>query len=132
MLRRFSQDFRTDFWQKVKPIICAKEILACRQWVEAITIQEELLDYIALLVHRTRNHGDLFLGASPRASLAMMKMSKAMAAIRGRDFVTPDDIQQVAFPVLQHRMLLTPEREIEGYLIVDVIRDILSTVPVPR
>lgn len=132
MLRRFSQDFRADFRQKIKPIIGAKEILACRQWVEAITIQEALLDYIALIVHRTRNHGDLFLGASPRASLAIMKMSKAIAAIRGRDFVTPDDIQQVAFPVLQHRMLLTPEREIEGYRIVDVIREILSTVPVPR
>lgn len=132
MLRRFSEDFRAGTRQKIRPVLSAKEILACRQWVEGVNIQEDLLDYIALLVHRTRNHGDLFLGASPRASLAIMKMAKAIAAIRGRNFVTPDDIQYVVVPVLQHRILLTPEREIEGHSITDVVREIISSVPVPR
>lgn len=93
-------------------------------------MREELLDYIAAVVHQTRHHSDLFLGASPRASLAIMKASKAIAACR--DFVTPDDIQYVAYPVLNHRIILTPEREMEGFVAADVIREILGKVEVPR
>ena len=77
-------------------------------------------------------HGDLFLGASPRASLSILKTSKATAALRGRDFVTPDDIQFVSYPVLNHRIILTPEREMEGYTTREVIQDILKTIEVPR
>ncbi len=95
-------------------------------------MKEELLDYIATIVHHTRNNGDLFLGASPRASLAIMKMSKAFAAINGRDFVTPDDIRYVAWPVLNHRIILTPEREMEGFTTKNVIDDIISKIEVPR
>jgi MoxR-like ATPase len=74
----------------------------------------------------------LFLGASPRASLSIMQAAKAVAAINGRDFVTPDDIQYVAFPVLNHRIILTPEREMEGMDVRDVIKDIIAKVEVPR
>jgi len=74
----------------------------------------------------------LFLGASPRASLAIMKMSKAVAAMEGRDFVTPEDIQYIAYPVLNHRIILTPEREMEGYETKDVIEEILQKIEVPR
>ena len=95
----------------VQPVFTAKGIQECRELIEQVHIKEELLDYIAEIIHDTRNNGDLFLGASPRASLAIMKASKAIAAMNGRDFVTPDDIQYVAFPVLNHRIILTPERE---------------------
>jgi MoxR-like ATPase len=100
--------------------------------VEQVHIREELLDYIAAVTHNTRNNGDLFLGASPRASLAMMKTAKAFAAINGRDFVTPDDIRYVAFPILNHRIILTPEREMEGLDARKVIDDIVKMVEVPR
>lgn len=132
MLRRFRQDFKANIRQKVDKVLTAKEILGFQQLIQEVDIQDDLLDYIALIVHSTRNHGDLFLGASPRASLAILKMSKAIAAMRGRSFVTPDDIQYVVFPVLQHRIILTPEREMEGYRIADVIAEILAAVPVPR
>ena len=94
--------------------------------------KDELLDYIAAIIHNTRNNGDLFLGASPRASLAIMKTAKAIAAMNGRDFVTPDDIQYVSYPVLNHRIILTPEREMEGFDARDVIDDIIKKIEVPR
>ena len=100
--------------------------------MEQVHIKEELLDYIAEIIHETRNNGNLFLGASPRASLAIMKSSKAIAAMNGRDFVTPDDIQYVAFPVLNHRIILTPEREMEGYDTKDIIEQIIKKIEVPR
>ena len=76
--------------------------------------KDELIDYLAKIVLATRNNGDLYLGASPRASLAILKAAKAMAVVRGRDFVTPDDIKDVAYPVLNHRIILSHEREMEG------------------
>ena len=104
----------------------------CQEIVEKIHIKDELLDYIAAITLNTRNNGDLFLGASPRASLSIMQAAKAVAAINGRDFVTPDDIQYVAFPVLNHRIILTPEREKEGMDVRDDIKDIIAKVEVPR
>lgn len=128
--------FRSDFKQKVKAevdkVFTLEAIKKCRQLIEQIHIEDALLDYIAHIVHDTRNNGDLYLGASPRASLAMMKMSKAVAAMGGRDFVTPEDIQLVAYPVLNHRIILQPEREMEGYETKDVIKDILQKIEVPR
>ena len=100
--------------------------------VEKVFIRDELLDYIASLVHRTRTHPDLYLGASPRASLGILRLSKAVAALGGRDFVTPDDIQHVAYPVLNHRIILTPEREMEGFGARDVIEEIVRGIEVPR
>jgi len=97
-----------------------------------VYIREELLDYIAAIVHNTRNNSDLFLGASPRASLALMKTAKAAAALSGRNFVTPDDIRYVSFPVLNHRVILTPEREMEGYSTREVLDDIVKKIEVPR
>jgi MoxR-like ATPases len=97
-----------------------------------VVVSDELLNYIATLVHQTRHHPDLFLGASPRASLAIARSAKALAAMAGRHFITPDDVQRVAIPVLNHRLLLTPEREMEGYCVQQVIEDIVRSVPVPR
>ena len=116
----------------VKTVFSTAKIASCRKLIEQVRIRKELLDYIAAIVHRTRNHPDLYLGASPRASLAILKTSKAIAAMRGRDFVTPDDIQYMAYPVLNHRIILTPEREMEGYVARDVINEIVKSVEVPR
>lgn len=132
ILRKFRSDFKMSARTEVRPVLDSAAIRACQHIVEQVFIREELLDYIAALVHETRRNGDIFLGASPRASLAILKMAKAVAAINGRDFVTPDDIQHVAHPVLNHRIILMPEREIEGYATKDVITDIIKKIPVPR
>lgn len=132
ILRRFSEDFSMTAIQDVKPVLSAKELAGLRTVIEKIHIKAELIDYIALIVHTTRNNADLFLGASPRASMAILKTAKAMAAIAGRDFVTPEDIQRVTYPVLNHRIILTPEREMEGLSPEDIIKGILQNIEVPR
>jgi MoxR-like ATPase len=132
ILRRFRSDFTKRQISDVRAVLNAKEVKECQEIVEKIHIKDELLDYIAAITLNTRNNGDLFLGASPRASLSIMQASKAVAAINGRDFVTPDDIQYVAFPVLNHRIILTPEREMEGMDVRDVIKNIIAKVEVPR
>jgi MoxR-like ATPase len=95
-------------------------------------VEPQLLHYIAQIVSQTRNNASLYLGASPRASLAILTSSKALAAMRGRDFITPDDIREVAVPVLQHRVMLTPEREMEGLTTAEIVRQILQQVEIPR
>lgn len=132
ILKRFRSDFELERNTEIKAVCTAREIMECRKLVEQVHIKEELLDYIGSMVHDTRHHADLFLGASPRASLAILKMAKATAAQAGRDFVTPDDIQYVAYPVLNHRIILTPEREMEGARTEDVIKAIVQKIEVPR
>lgn len=128
----FKEDFSNRKSEEVQPVFSAADIAACRQLTERVHIKDELVAYIAQIVHQTRNHGDLFLGASPRASLAMLRSSKALAAINGRDFVTPDDIRFVSYPVLNHRIILTPEREMEGMEVEEVISEIIRKIEVPR
>jgi len=97
-----------------------------------MTAEEKLLQFIATIVHATRNHRSLFLGASPRSSIGILNGAKAIAAIRGRDFITPDDVLFVVKPVLRHRIILTPEKEMEGITTDDVIQEITSGIEVPR
>ncbi|MEO1626507.1 MAG: MoxR family ATPase [Bacteroidota bacterium] len=132
ILRRFRNDFGMRTKEEVQKVFNAEEVKACRDLVEQVTIKDELIDYIAAIIHNTRNNGDLFLGASPRASLAVLKTSKAFAAMNGRDFVTPDDIQYVVYPALNHRIILTPEREMEGFDTRSVIEEIIKKIEVPR
>ena len=132
LLRRFRQDFKQRIVEDVQGVVTPADIATCRALVEQVHIGDELLDYIAAIVHETRESADLFLGASPRASLAIMMSAKAHAALQERDFVTPDDIQRVAYPVLNHRVVLTPEREMEGYAARDVIEQLVKRVEVPR
>ena len=132
ILYRFRSDFQQSQQEDVRPVFSREGIAKYSALVEKVFIRDELLDYIAALVHRTRSHPDLYLGASPRASLAILRLSKAVAALAGRDFVTPDDIQQVAFPVLNHRIILTPEREMEGIGSRDVIEEIVRSIEIPR
>jgi len=100
--------------------------------VTQIKIEENLLKYIAAIVINTRTNAFLYLGASPRASIAILNASKAFAAMSGRDFVTPEDIKKSAIPVLQHRILVTPEREMEGVNSTQIIQQIIETVEIPR
>jgi MoxR-like ATPase len=103
-----------------------------QELIKKIKVDLSIINYIARLVQDTREHGRLFLGASPRASLAILKSSKTYAAMRGRDFVTPDDVQFVAMHVLNHRIILSPEAEMEGVTPEDVILEIIKKVEVPR
>ncbi len=116
----------------IKPILTAKQIKEYQETIQGIIIENNLLKYIASIVDNTRNNGNLYLGASPRASIAIMNASKALAAIQGRDFVTPDDIKKVAAPVLRHRIILTPEREMEGVSTEKVVSQIIETIEIPR
>ncbi len=132
ILRRFRNDFSGTLRNLVQQVLTPSDIADCQARIEQVYIREELLDYIAAIVHNTRNNTDLFLGASPRASLALMKTAKAVAAMSGRNFVTPDDIRYVAFPALNHRVILTPERDMEGFTTREVLDDIVKKIEVPR
>jgi MoxR-like ATPase len=116
----------------ITPVMSGERVAAFREKVRSIHVEEKLIGYIARLVNDTRQNRSLFLGASPRASIAILNASKAMAAIRGRDFITPEDIREVTLPVMQHRVILTPEREMEGIKPADVIREIIQKIEVPR
>jgi MoxR-like ATPases len=116
----------------IQPILSAVQIARLREIISGILIEEKLLHFIARLVGATRNNKSLYLGASPRASLALLHSSKAIAAMNGRDFVIPDDILSVAKPVLRHRVILSPEKEMEGVTTDDVITQIIQTLEIPR
>lgn len=132
ILKRFESDFNQSGIADVRSVVNRAELENCKQIVQKVHIKTELLEYIAAIIHHTRQTGDLFLGASPRASLAIVKTSKALAAMQGRDFVTPDDIRYAAFPVLNHRIILSPEREMEGIDVKDVLDDIFKKIEIPR
>ncbi|MCG8319468.1 MAG: MoxR family ATPase [Cytophagales bacterium] len=116
----------------IKTILSGEEIADYRQKVAELHVERNLMKYIAEIVHETRQNKSLYLGASPRASLGILGASKALAAIRGRDFVVPEDIKEVTFPVLGHRLLLTPEKEMEGLGTAQVIDRIIDKIEVPR
>ena len=132
ILRRFRDNIKAPDLGTISAIFDQKEIQKIQDIVEKIIIEDNLIQYIAQLVNKTRNHGKIYLGGSPRASLSIMRAAKAMAGIRGRDFVTPDDIQFVAPHVLNHRLILTPEAEMEGIMPEDVVQEIIQTIEVPR
>ena len=116
----------------IKPALNSQQITSLRQQVKTLLIEEKLLQFIAKLIHQTRNHKSIYLGASPRASLAIMNASKAIAAMQGRDFVTPEDILGVAAPVLRHRIILSPDKEMEGITEDEVIKQIIQGMDIPR
>lgn len=132
ILQRFKNDFTMKSINTVSAVLNKQEIKHCQEIIEKIHIRDEILLYIAQVVTSTRNHSDLSLGASPRASLAIMRASKAIAAMSGRDFVTPDDVKYVAEPVLNHRIILTAEREMEGVESEEIIKEITERIEIPR
>ncbi|MGD1889943.1 MAG: AAA family ATPase [Cyclobacteriaceae bacterium] len=132
MLERFHKRKNTVDISALESVISAEQLQRYRQTVREVRVEEHLVSYIANIVHQTRQHPSLYLGASPRASLAILAGAKALATVRGRDFITPEDVQFVALPVLVHRVIITPEVEMEGRSAADVLQAILDQVEVPR
>lgn len=116
----------------VESVLTPEKLESLKQQIQETRIEDKLLDYIAQFVAKTRSHPHLFLGGSPRASIAIMNASKAFAAIYGRDFVIPEDIKKVLVPVLGHRIILSPEREMEGITTENVIEMIAKSIEIPR
>ena len=116
----------------LQEVFTKENLEAFKMQIRSIHIEEKIAAYIANIVYQTRTTGDLYLGASPRASIAIMIGAKALAAIRGRDYVIPDDVKEIAFPALRHRVILTPEKEMEGKNTDEIIQLILNRVEVPR
>ncbi len=116
----------------IEAVLTPEKISELREQIHEIIVEEKLLNYIAEIINKTRNHPHLYLGASPRASIAVMNASKAYAAVNGRDFVIPEDIKNVLKPVLAHRLILSPDREMEGMTAGSVIDMIAQSVEIPR
>jgi len=116
----------------VQSVIQSDELTELRKALDAILIKDELMGYLVDIVRETRAHSSVLVGAGPRATQALVLASRAFAALSGRDFVTPDDVKTMASPVLEHRLILRPEFEIEGVSVNEVIQQILQGVAVPR
>ena len=116
----------------VEKVISGLQLKNYQQLVRNVVVENQLLEYIAKIIVNTRENQFLYLGASPRASLALLTASKAFAAVRGRDFVTPEDIKESSYAVLRHRIMVSPEREMEGLTADEIIRQILEVIEIPR
>ena len=116
----------------IKSVFQPGELAQLQHTLQALTVRPELIEYMVDIVRTTRTHETLLMGAGPRAIQAMVLATRALAAIRGRDYVTPDDVHDLALPILNHRIILRPEYEIEGMTTEEIIGDILNTLPVPR
>ena len=116
----------------VAPVLTSEHWPTIRREINGVRVEDGVMNYIVSVVRATRQHRSIALGASPRAAISLLRGSKALAAVRGKSYITPDEVQSLAQPVLRHRLLLTPESELEGGDADSVIAGILSTVPVPR
>ena len=116
----------------VRAVIQAEDLQQLREQIGGIVMQDELVGYLVDIVRATRQHESVLVGAGPRATQSLLMASRSSAALAGRDFVTPDDVKTMAVPVLEHRLILRPEFEIEGLTVVEVIQQILQQIAVPR
>lgn len=132
MLQQFHELKDADPLTSIEPVLTPVQIQSLRRTVKEIMIEEHLLQFISRFVNATRNEKDIYLGGSPRASLSIMNAAKAVAAMNGRDFVTPEDITEVIPPVLRHRIILSPEKEMEGVTEDTVLQQLLQTQEIPR
>lgn len=132
ILQRFHQITEENVVNLVHPVISDEQIIHLRQIIKSVVVEEKLLQFIAKISVATRSDKAIYLGASPRATIAILNASKALAALSGRDFVIPDDIINVVKPVLRHRIILTPEKEMEGVPEDEVIEKIIHGLEVPR
>jgi len=134
MLYRYHQGFHPHQLAAtgVQPLMTPEQLTAVRQTVQAVTVEKGILSYITQISNASREARELFLGGSPRASVALLQASKVHAALQGRAFVTPDDIKAVALPVYRHRIILKPETMLEGLDADAVIGRILNSIEVPR
>ncbi len=132
ILRRFNTDTSSGLMETVESALSKDKIESLKVTVRQVLVEDNLLKFIADLVQATRNHKLIELGGSPRASLSLLNASKAMAAIAGRDFVIPEDIKAVCIPVLRHRIILTPDAEMEGVTDVEVLESLFEGIEIPR
>lgn len=116
---------------KLEPVVSAADLVACQRAVREVHVDEKVRRYLMQIVHETRSHDELALGASPRASLALFRTGQAMAAILGRNFVMPDDVKRVAPAVLTHRLIVRPESRLRKVTSASIVEEILSEIPVP-
>ncbi len=114
------------------PVITSEQVVRFQQIVTQVHIDEKIRNYIVTLIQHTRSNAAIYLGASPRASILLMNAAKAFAAINGRDFVIPEDIHYVIYPLLEHRIILAPEKELEGRNVEDIVKMIVQSVDIPR
>ena len=132
ILERQHHVSQKDLLKDVPKVLSAADIEAYRETIMKINVETKLLEFIAKIVNETRNNPALYLGASPRASLNILKAAKSMGAIKGRDFITPEDIIEVAPHVMRHRVILAPEKEMEGVTADELIEKIIKSIEIPR
>ncbi|MFM2094424.1 MAG: ATPase RavA, partial [Planctomycetota bacterium] len=113
------------------PVVSAEELIACQRAVREVYVDEKVRRYLMQIVHDTRGHEDLSLGGSPRASIALFRSSQAMAALRGRNYVLPDDVKRIAGPVMTHRVILRPESRLRKVTAAQVVEQIIAEIAVP-
>jgi MoxR-like ATPase len=134
ILARFNESFLADDLEKqeVRPLLTAEDIQACRGAIEKVRVEGDVLRYVREVIRATRDSSSILLGGGPRAGIHLLTAAKGLAALAGRDFMTPDDVKEAALPALRHRIILQPEVEVEGTSTDDVLRDILRSIDVPR
>ena len=132
ILKRHQDNVKLTKLEEIKPVLSIDELLKMREKLQSVYVEESLLRYIATIIQQTRTSKAVYLGASPRAAVAMLNASKASALLGGRDFVTPEDIKFVTPSILQHRLILTAEAEMEGYTALKVAQKLIDKVEVPK
>lgn len=132
ILKRHQDNVKLTKLEEIKPVLSIDELLKMREKLQSVYVEESLLRYIATIIQQTRTSKAVYLGASPRAAVAMLNASKASALLNGRDFVTPEDIKFVTPSILQHRLILTAEAEMEGYTTLKVAQKLIDKVEVPK
>ncbi|MBS1587912.1 MAG: MoxR family ATPase [Bacteroidetes bacterium] len=132
ILQRQNQQPIVKSLEEIKPIVSPEVLENARQMVRMVHVEPKLLEFIAKIVWETRNDRALYIGASPRASIALLNVAKALSVLHGRNFVIPEDILQATPPVLRHRISLTPEKEMEGLTSDDVLKEIIARIEIPR
>ncbi len=116
----------------LQPVVTVEQVLQARQLIRKVRVEEPVLDYLLALVQASRKHNELLLGASPRSAVGWLRAAQAQAWLEEREFVTPDDVKAIALPLLQHRLILKPEAQLDGVTLEQVIKNLLTKVPVPR
>lgn len=132
ILHKQNETAITELLRDIKPVIQPEQLAAARQQIRQIHVEPKLVEFIARIIWETRNDRSLYVGASPRASIALLQVSKAIGVINGRNFVIPEDILQAVAPVLRHRISLTPEKEMEGATADDVLKELVGKLEIPR
>lgn len=132
ILDRFKNDFAQSQTETVNSVVTSAQLKECQKLIEQVHIEPSIIAYITSIAQATRESDSIYLGASPRASMAIMKAAKVFAAMNGRNYVKPDDVQKACIPVLNHRLMIGATAEMEGYTSEDIIKSIIEDIEVPR